>query len=106
MGQLDEVAPFAASALLAPGLTNAAQKVLLPVELDARAMELREVQTPRGNNVESVGVELLVVVACLWCRHWVCCRCGCWYGHRLHASVGRRGNASLGGCFLWTHHCW
>ena len=90
MGQLDEFAPFAARTLLTFGLTDTAQKVLLPVELDARAMELRKVQTTCGNNVESFGVELLGVVACHWCGCWVWRWCGCWYGHRLHASIGRQ----------------
>ena len=89
MSQLGEVAPFAASALLSPGSTDAVQKELLPVEPDAWAVELRKVQTPRGNNVKSFGVESLGVVVCLWCGRWVCRWCGRWYGHRFYASVGR-----------------
>ena len=89
-GQLYEVVPFDACALLALGLTDAAHKLLLPVKLDARAMELCEVQTTCGNNVESFGVELLGVVSCPWCGCWVYCWCDCWYGHHLHASVGRQ----------------
>ena len=87
--QWDEFATLASRALLALGVTNAAQKVLLPGELNAWALELRKVQTTCGNNVESFGVEFLGVVACTWCGHWYRCWCGCWYGYRLYASVGR-----------------
>ena len=64
LGQVDEGAPLATYDLFIPGVTIAAQKVLLTVELNARLLELHEVWTTCGNSIESFRVVLLGAVAC------------------------------------------
>ena len=86
-------------------MTVAAHKVLLPVQLDAQALELREVQTTHGNNVESCGVVLLGALA------WTCAG----FGTVVGAVVGpapvvvvrweTKDNACCADDNPRTHHC-
>ena len=88
-----------------PGVTVAAHKVLLPVELEARALELREVRTTHGNNVESCGVVSLGAVA------WTCAGVGTVVGAVVGPAPGvvvgweTKGNACRADDNLRTHHC-
>ena len=87
------------------GVTVAAHKVLLPVELDARALELRKVWTTHGNNVESCRVVLLGAVA------WTYAGVGTVVGAVIEPApvvVVRwetKGNACRADDNLRTHHC-
>ena len=61
LGQVDEVTLLASLAMPSLGVTVAAQIVLLPVELDARALELRKVHTTCGNRLERLWVESIIL---------------------------------------------
>ena len=60
--QVDEIACPASLAMPFLGVTVAVHIVLLPVELNAQAVELHKVHTTHGNRVERFGVATLGAV--------------------------------------------
>ena len=80
LGQVDEGAPLSTLALLVTGVIVSTQILLLPVELNARTLELHKVKTTHRNNVESFRVVLLGAVECPWGSCWYGYLCGLWNG--------------------------